>query len=61
MPEKKQQPTSTAPSNASGGQTFSQPVYVQQPVEEHVCEVCGHINRGPSLICAMCSNYLFKK
>lgn len=24
-----------------------------------ICEVCGHINYGNSLICEMCSNYLF--
>lgn len=24
-----------------------------------VCEVCGHVNKGDSLICEMCSNYLF--
>ena len=26
---------------------------------ETVCKVCGHINRGNSFICKMCSNYLF--
>lgn len=32
-----------------------------QPSQREIaCEVCGHINTGQSLICEMCSNYLFK-
>lgn len=31
-----------------------------EPTERKiVCEVCGHVNKGDSLICEMCSNYLF--
>ena len=26
---------------------------------ETVCVVCGHVNKSDSLICEMCSNYLF--
>ena len=29
------------------------------PAKETVCVVCGHVNRGETLICEMCSNYLF--
>ena len=36
------------------------PVATQQSAQtETVCEVCGHVNKGQSLICEMCSNYLF--
>ena len=31
----------------------------QTPQRETVCVVCGHVNRGETLICEMCSNYLF--
>ena len=36
-------------------------VVLQQPApKETVCDVCGHVNRGETMICEMCSNYLFK-
>lgn len=31
---------------------------IKTPVKR-ICEVCGHVNKGNSLICEMCSNYLF--
>ena len=31
----------------------------EQAERKIVCEVCGHVNKGDSLICEMCSNYLF--
>lgn len=35
------------------------PYSATQQQRETVCSVCGHINKGQSLICEMCSNYLF--
>lgn len=35
------------------------PCTATQQQRETVCGVCGHINKGQSLICEMCSNYLF--
>ena len=61
----KDQRTQTAKTAATGGNGEHSatvcPVVVQQPApRETVCEVCGHVNKGQTLICEMCSNYLFK-
>lgn len=62
MAEKKTQKETTAASHPAEQQPapVGFPVVVQQPATtETVCKMCGHINRGDSLICEMCSNYLF--
>ena len=62
MPTKKATTNKPVTANRGVEETVSAtyPVILQQPApKETVCQVCGHVNKGETKICEMCSNYLF--
>lgn len=60
MPENKNNPQNTEHANGEPSVYTICPVAdLKDATHGTVCAVCGHINKGQSLICEMCSNYLF--